>query len=89
MGNNSRKSIIVAKNLFVRLNLMMAYRVIFVYNRNYAVFNQCGKGVFQVITTVVRFNILLGQKRIIEALISDPEIVPAGIKSLKELYGNN
>lgn len=34
-------------------------------------------------------NILLGQKRIIEALISDPEIVPAGIKSLKELYGNN
>ena len=33
-------------------------------------------------------NILLGQKRIIEALISDPEIVPAGIKSLKELYGN-
>ena len=33
-------------------------------------------------------NILLGQRRIIEALISDPEIVPAGVKSLKELYGN-
>jgi hypothetical protein len=38
--------------------------------------------------TFIENNILLGQKRIIEALISDPEIVPAGIKSLKELYGN-
>ena len=39
-------------------------------------------------TGFIENNILLGQKRIIEALISDPEIVPAGIKSLKELYGN-
>ena len=33
-------------------------------------------------------NIILGQNRLIEAKISDPDIVPAGIKSLKELYGN-
>ena len=32
-------------------------------------------------------NILLGQRRIIDTLISDPDIVPAGIKSLKDLYG--
>jgi predicted esterase len=33
-------------------------------------------------------NILQNQDRLIEAAISDPDIVPAGIKSLKELYGN-
>jgi hypothetical protein len=33
-------------------------------------------------------NILQNQDRLIEATISDPDIVPAGIKSLKELYGN-
>ena len=33
-------------------------------------------------------NIMLGQNRTIEAWISDPDIVPGGVKSLKELYGN-
>lgn len=39
-------------------------------------------------TTFIENNILLGQRRIVDSLISDPEIVPAGIKSLKDLYGN-
>ena len=39
-------------------------------------------------TTFIENNILLGQRRIVDTLTSHPEIVPAGIKSLKELYGN-
>lgn len=34
-------------------------------------------------------NIMLGQRRIVEAYISDPEIVPGGIKSRKEIYGRD
>lgn len=33
-------------------------------------------------------NVLLGQKRIINSLISDPDLVPSGIKSRKEIYSN-
>lgn len=33
-------------------------------------------------------NVMLGQNRTIEAWICDPDIVPSGVKSLKELYGN-
>lgn len=32
-------------------------------------------------------NVLLGQKRIINSYISDPDLVPSGIKSRKEIYG--
>lgn len=39
-------------------------------------------------TAFMENNVMLGQKRTIEAWISDPDIVPAGIKSLKDLYGN-
>lgn len=39
-------------------------------------------------TAFLENNVMLGQKRTIEAWISDPDIVPAGIKSLKDLYGN-
>ena len=39
-------------------------------------------------TGFIENNILLGQRRIVDTLTSHPEIVPAGIKSLKELYGN-
>ena len=39
-------------------------------------------------TEFIENNILLGQRRIVDTLTSHPEIVPAGIKSLKELYGN-
>lgn len=39
-------------------------------------------------TAFIENNIILGQNRLIEAEISDPDIVPAGIKSLKELYGD-
>lgn len=39
-------------------------------------------------TAFIENNIMLGQNRTIEAWISDPDIVPSGVKSLKELYGN-
>ena len=39
-------------------------------------------------TAFLENNVMLGQMRTIEAWISDPDIVPAGIKSLKDLYGN-
>lgn len=39
-------------------------------------------------TAFLENNVMLDQKRTIEAWISDPDIVPAGIKSLKDLYGN-
>ena len=39
-------------------------------------------------TEFIENNILLSQRRIVDTLTSHPEIVPAGIKSLKELYGN-
>lgn len=39
-------------------------------------------------TAFIENNIMLGQNRTIEAWISDPDIVPGGVKSLKELYGN-
>lgn len=39
-------------------------------------------------TAFLENNVMLCQKRTIEAWISDPDIVPAGIKSLKDLYGN-
>lgn len=39
-------------------------------------------------TAFLENNVMLGQKRTIEAWISDPDIVPGGVKSLKELYGN-
>lgn len=39
-------------------------------------------------TAFIENNIILGQDRLIEAEISDPDIIPSGIKSLKELYGN-
>lgn len=39
-------------------------------------------------TAFLENNVMLGQRRTIKAWISDPDIVPSGIKSLKDLYGN-
>ena len=39
-------------------------------------------------TAFLENNVMLDQRRTIEAWISDPDIVPSGIKSLKDLYGN-
>lgn len=39
-------------------------------------------------TSFLEKNVMQKQKRIIEAMVSDPKIVDAGVSSLKELYGN-
>lgn len=33
-------------------------------------------------------NVILGEKRIIEATVSDPDLVPSGVRSRKEIYSN-
>lgn len=33
-------------------------------------------------------NVILGEKKIIEATVSDPDLVPSGVRSRKEIYSN-